>query len=161
MAKLALDMPLEALLGMYSSVGLGEMSGLNLVGETSGIFPNRRRWSKFEIATLSFGYGLAVTPLQLAHAYATLANKGMYEPIHIIKSNDQDFSKQIIKRENAEMVLKMLEGVTQKGGTATRAAVPGYRVAAKTGTSRKAAAGAIVMSILLSRRVLLPLAIQE
>ncbi|MFA0464732.1 penicillin-binding transpeptidase domain-containing protein, partial [Vibrio sp. 10N.261.45.F1] len=65
----------------------------------------------------------------------------MYEPIHIIKSNDQDFSKQIIKRENAEMVLQMLEGVTQKGGTATRAAVPGYRVAAKTGTSRKAAAG--------------------
>ncbi|KAA8666828.1 peptidoglycan glycosyltransferase FtsI [Vibrio gigantis] len=140
-AKLALNMPLDALLGMYSSVGLGEMSGLNLIGETSGIFPNRRRWSKFEIATLAFGYGLSVTPMQLAHAYATLANKGMYEPIHIIKSNDQDFSKQIIKRENAELVLNMLEGVTQKGGTATRAAVPGYRVAAKTGTSRKAEAG--------------------
>jgi cell division protein FtsI (penicillin-binding protein 3) len=140
-AKLALNMPLEALLGMYSSVGLGEMSGLNLVGETSGIFPNRHRWSKFEIATLSFGYGLSVTPMQLAHAYATLANKGLYEPIHIIKSNDQDFSKQIIKRENAELVLNMLEGVTQKGGTATRAAVPGYRVAAKTGTSRKAETG--------------------
>ncbi|MEZ9680863.1 penicillin-binding transpeptidase domain-containing protein [Vibrio splendidus] len=140
-AKLALNMPLEALLGMYSSVGLGEMSGLNLVGETSGIFPNRRRWSKFEIATLAFGYGLSVTPMQLAHAYATLANKGLYEPIHIIKNNDQDFSKQIIKRENAELVLNMLEGVTQKGGTATRAAVPGYRVAAKTGTSRKAEAG--------------------
>ena len=140
-AKLALNMPLEALLGMYSSVGLGEMSGLNLVGETSGIFPNRRRWSKFEIATLAFGYGLAITPLQLAHAYATVANKGVYEPIHIIKSNDQDLSKQIIKRENAVLVLNMLEGVTQKGGTATRAAVPGYRVAAKTGTSRKAISG--------------------
>ncbi|MEZ9465094.1 penicillin-binding transpeptidase domain-containing protein, partial [Vibrio splendidus] len=69
-------------------------------------------WSKFEIATLAFGYGLSVTPMQLAHAYATLANKGLYEPIHIIKSNDQDFSKQIIKRENAELVLNMLEGVT-------------------------------------------------
>lgn len=140
-AKLALDMPLEALLGLYSSVGLGEMSGLNLVGETTGIFPNRRRWSKFEIATLSFGYGLSVTPIQLAHAYATLANKGVYEPIHIIENNEQDFSKQIIDRENAQLVLEMLEGVTQKGGTATRAAVPGYRVAAKTGTSRKAEAG--------------------
>ncbi|MBW3697133.1 peptidoglycan glycosyltransferase FtsI [Vibrio sp. T187] len=140
-AKLALDMPLEALLGMYSSVGLGEMSGLNLVGETSGIFPNRRRWSKFEIATLSFGYAISVTPIQLAHAYATLANAGRYEPIHIIESNQQEFSKQIISPENAQMVLEMLEGVTQKGGTATRAAVPGYRVAAKTGTSRKAAAG--------------------
>lgn len=140
-AKLALDMPLEALLGMYSSVGFGEVSGLNLVGETQGIFPNRRRWSKFEIATLSFGYGLTITPLQLAHAYATLGNLGKYQPIHIIENNDQDFSKQVLGRENARKVLAMLETVTQPGGTATRAAVPGYRIAAKTGTSRKAIAG--------------------
>ena len=140
-AKLALDMPLEALLGMYSSVGFGEVSGLNLVGETQGIFPNRRRWSKFEIATLSFGYGLTITPLQLAHAYATLGNLGKYQPIHIIENNEQDFSKQVLGRENARKVLAMLETVTQPGGTATRAAVPGYRIAAKTGTSRKAIAG--------------------
>ncbi|WP_044366054.1 penicillin-binding transpeptidase domain-containing protein, partial [Vibrio fluvialis] len=61
-AHLALGMPLEAMLGMYNSVGLGEVSGLNLVGETTGIFPNRRRWSQFEIATLAFGYGLSITP---------------------------------------------------------------------------------------------------
>ncbi|NIY83526.1 penicillin-binding transpeptidase domain-containing protein [Vibrio hepatarius] len=140
-AKLALDMPLEALLGMYSSVGFGQVSGLNLVGETQGIFPNRRRWSKFEIATLSFGYGLTITPLQLAHAYATLGNLGKYQPVHIIENNQQDFSKQVIDRENARKVLAMLETVTQPGGTATKAAVPGYRVAAKTGTSRKAIAG--------------------
>ena len=60
---------------------------------------------------------------------------------NIIENNEQDFSKQIIDRDNAQLVLEMLEGVTQKGGTATRAAVPGYRVAAKTGTSRKAEAG--------------------
>jgi cell division protein FtsI (penicillin-binding protein 3) len=140
-AKLALDMPLEALLGMYSSVGFGEMSGLNLVGETPGIFPNRRRWSKFEIATLAFGYGLTITPLQLAHAYATLGNYGKYQPIHIIENNQQDLSRQAIDENNAHMVLNMLETVTQPGGTATKAAVPGYRVAAKTGTSRKAIAG--------------------
>ncbi len=58
----------------------------------------------------------------------------------LFRSNDQDFSKQIIKRENAELVLNMLKGLP-KGGTATRAAVPGYRVATKTGTSRKAEAG--------------------
>ncbi len=139
--KLALDMPVQALLGLYSSVGLGELSGLNLVGEVTGIFPNRRRWSKFEIATLSFGYGLSVTPIQLAHAYATLANQGSYEPIHMIESNQEYRSRQVVEPEHAQMVLKMLETVTQKGGTATRAAVPGYRVAAKTGTSRKAAAG--------------------
>ncbi|KLN67085.1 MULTISPECIES: penicillin-binding transpeptidase domain-containing protein [Vibrio] len=140
-ATLALDMPLEALLGMYSSVGFGEVSGLNLVGETQGIFPNRRRWSKFEIATLSFGYGLTITPLQLAHAYATLGNLGEYQPIHIIENNQQDLSKQVIGHDNAQKVLDMLETVTQPGGTATKAAVPGYRVAAKTGTSRKAIAG--------------------
>ncbi|MCK6264811.1 peptidoglycan glycosyltransferase FtsI [Vibrio sp. ZSDE26] len=140
-AKLALDMPLEALLGMYSSIGFGETSGLNLVGETSGIFPNRRRWSKHEIATLSFGYGLTITPLQLAHAYATLGNYGEYQPIHIIENNQQDLSRQVIGKDNARLVLEMLETVTQPGGTATRAAVPGYRIAAKTGTSRKAVAG--------------------
>lgn len=140
-AKLALDMPLEALLGMYSSVGFGQVSGLNLIGETQGIFPDRRRWSKFEIATLAFGYGLTITPLQLAHAYATLGNFGEYQPVHIIESNQQDLSKQVIDRDNARKVLAMLETVTQPGGTATKAAVPGYRVAAKTGTSRKAVAG--------------------
>ncbi|WP_428772937.1 penicillin-binding transpeptidase domain-containing protein [Vibrio sp.] len=140
-AKLALEMPLDALLGMYSSVGFGEISGLNLIGETTGIFPNRRRWSKFEIATLAFGYGMSVTPLQLVHAYATLGNHGLYQPIHIIENNQQDLSKQVIDRGNATRVLEMLETVTQPGGTATKAAVSGYRIAAKTGTSRKAAAG--------------------
>jgi cell division protein FtsI (penicillin-binding protein 3) len=139
--KLALQMPVDAILGMYSSVGLGEMSGLNLVGETSGIFPNRRRWSNFEIATLAFGYGLSITPLQLAHAYATLGNLGKYQSIHLIESNNQDISHQVASAENARKVLSFMETVTQPGGTATRAAIPGYRVAAKTGTSRKAIAG--------------------
>ncbi|CAH0527084.1 penicillin-binding transpeptidase domain-containing protein [Vibrio hippocampi] len=140
-AKLGLDMPLEALLGMYSSIGFGQLSGLNLIGETTGIFPNRRRWSSFEIATLTFGYGLSITPLQLAHAYATLGNSGEYKPIYIIENNQQDLSKQVLDREHANTVLGMLEAVTQPGGTATRAAVPGYRIAAKTGTSRKATSG--------------------
>lgn len=139
--KLAMRMPVEALLGLYSSVGLGELSGLNLVGEVVGIFPSRSRWSPIERATISFGYGLSVTPIQLAHAYATLGNLGQYQPIHIIENNQQDLSKQVIDRENARKVLAMLETVTQPGGTATKAAVPGYRVAAKTGTSRKAIAG--------------------
>lgn len=139
--KLALDMPLQAMLGMYSSVGLGEMSGLNLVGETSGIFPNRRRWSQFEIATLAFGYGLSITPIQLAHAYATLGNLGVYQPIHLIESSQHDLMHRVVDEKYAKQVLEMLETVTQPGGTATKAAVPGYRIAAKSGTSRKAIAG--------------------
>ncbi|ENM5826535.1 penicillin-binding transpeptidase domain-containing protein [Vibrio metoecus] len=140
-AKLALEMPLEALLGMYNSVGLGEISGLNLVGETLGIFPNRRRWSQFEIATLSFGYGLAITPIQLAHAYATLGNHGKYQPIHVVEGNRLGEPRQVVDAKYVNQVLEMLETVTQPGGTATRAAVPGYRIAAKSGTSRKAIAG--------------------
>ncbi|MGY5786519.1 penicillin-binding transpeptidase domain-containing protein [Vibrio cincinnatiensis] len=140
-AKLALDMPLESLLGMYSSVGLGEVSGLNLVGESSGIFPNRRRWSLFEIATLAFGYGVSITPIQLAHAYATLGNLGVYQPIHIINNNQRNLSHRVVEERYAKQVLEMLETVTQPGGTAVRAAVPGYRIAAKSGTSRKAIAG--------------------
>ncbi|WP_446321322.1 penicillin-binding transpeptidase domain-containing protein [Vibrio vulnificus] len=139
--KLSMEMPVEAILGMYNSVGLGEPSGLNLVGEVTGIFPTRSRWSPIERATLSFGYGLSITPIQLAHAYATLGNEGMYEPIHIIKSNDRDMAKQVVSKQHAREVLNMLETVTKKGGSARRAAVPGYRVGAKTGTSRKATAG--------------------
>ena len=139
--KLSMEMPVEAILGMYNSVGLGDPSGLNLVGEVTGIFPTRSRWSPIERATLSFGYGLSITPIQLAHAYATLGNEGMYEPIHIIKSNDRDMAKQVVSKQHAREVLNMLETVTQKGGSARRAAVPGYRVGAKTGTSRKATAG--------------------
>ncbi|EMN7262416.1 peptidoglycan glycosyltransferase FtsI [Vibrio sp. IRLE0018] len=139
--KLSMEMPVEAILGMYNSVGLGEPSGLNLVGEVTGIFPTRSRWSPIERATLSFGYGLSITPIQLAHAYATLGNLGKYEPIHIIQSHDRDNAKQVVSKQHAREVLNMLETVTQKGGSARRAAVPGYRVGAKTGTSRKATAG--------------------
>ncbi|MGC9421700.1 penicillin-binding transpeptidase domain-containing protein [Vibrio sp.] len=140
-AKLALGMPLEDLLAMYSAVGLGEVSGLNLVGESSGIFPNRRRWSPFEIATLAFGYGISITPIQLAHAYATLGNLGVYQPVHIIDSNQQNLAQPVVEEQYAKQVLTMLETVTQQGGTATQAAVPGYRIAAKSGTSQKAVAG--------------------
>jgi cell division protein FtsI (penicillin-binding protein 3) len=134
-------MPIQALLGVYGSVGLGELSGLNLVGESMGIFPNRTRWSKFEIATLAFGYGISVTPIQLVHAYATLGNYGLYQPLHIIENNQQDMSKQLIDHDTTKLVLGYMETVTQPGGTATKAAIPGYRIAAKTGTSRKATKG--------------------
>lgn len=114
MTKLAMQMPVEALLGLYSSVGFGELSGLNLVGEVTGIFPTRTRWSPIERATIAFGYGLSITPIQLAHAYATLGNLGKYEPIHIIESNDHDMSRQVVSAKYARQVLDMLETVTQK-----------------------------------------------
>lgn len=140
-SKLSLAMPVDDLLDLYRRVGLDSTSGINLIGETSGFFPNRMRWSDFERATLAFGYGISITPIQLAHAYATLGAMGVSRPLSLLKTEKIIPGKQIVKAKYAREVLNMLEAVTQKGGSATRAAVQGYRVGAKTGTSRKAVAG--------------------
>lgn len=140
-SKLSLAMPVDAVLGMYSSVGLGDASGINLIGEAQGFFPDRRRWSDFERATLSFGYGISVTPIQLVRAYATLGAMGVNRPLSILKTEQVVPGRQVTSVENTRKLLNMLETVTQKGGSAFRAAVPGYRVGAKTGTAKKAMAG--------------------
>ena len=140
-SKLSLAMPVDAVLGMYSSVGMGDASGINLIGEAQGFFPDRRRWSDFERATLSFGYGISVTPIQLVRAYATLGAMGVNRPLSILKTESVVPGRQVVSTENTRKLLNMLELVTHKGGSARRAAVPGYRVGAKTGTAKKAAAG--------------------
>lgn len=140
-ATIALKMDVKEILAMYSAVGFGNVSGLRLPGEVTGIFPDRRRWSQFEQATLAFGYGISVTPLQLAHAYATLANMGINKPLNILKGGTPGRTFRAADADAARKVINMLEQVTHKGGTARSAKVPGYRVGAKTGTSRKAKAG--------------------
>ncbi|CZF78283.1 penicillin-binding transpeptidase domain-containing protein [Grimontia marina] len=140
-SKLSLSMPVEALLGLYSSFGIGDATGVNLVGESYGLYPNRRRWSDFERATLSFGYGLSITPAQLARAYAVLGAEGVNRPLSILKTESVVPGKQVASQENTRKVLDMLESVTQEGGSARRAAVDGYRVGAKTGTAKVAVAG--------------------
>lgn len=140
-SKLSLSMPVEALLGLYSSFGLGDTTGINLIGESLGLYPNRSRWSDFERATLSFGYGLSITPVQLARAYAVLGSGGISRPLSILKTDPIVPGKQVASRENARKVLDMLESVTQVGGSAQRASVAGYRVGAKTGTAKVAVAG--------------------
>ncbi|MGO2507809.1 MAG: penicillin-binding transpeptidase domain-containing protein [Vibrio hibernica] len=140
-ATIALRMDVRDVLAMYGSVGFGNVSGVQLPGEVTGIFPDRRRWSPFEEATLAFGYGISVTPLQLAHAYATLGSMGVNMPLHLLKSNHTGKSFRAADADAARRVVNMLEQVTHKGGTAVEARVPGYRVGAKTGTSRKAKAG--------------------
>ncbi|MDD1782257.1 peptidoglycan glycosyltransferase FtsI [Enterovibrio sp. ZSDZ35] len=140
-SKLSLSMPVDALLGLYSSFGIGDATGVNLIGESFGLYPNRRRWSDFERATLAFGYGLSITPAQLARAYATLGSLGINRPLSILKTEAVVPGKQVASRENTRKLLDMLESVTEKGGSAHRAAVPGYRVGAKTGTAKVAVAG--------------------
>ncbi|WP_298721094.1 penicillin-binding transpeptidase domain-containing protein [uncultured Oceanisphaera sp.] len=141
MARMALQETPEQLLDTLYRFGLGIDSGMGLVGESTGLVPQRRRWSDIERATLSFGYGLTVTPLQLAQSYAVLANGGVRYPLSIIKRSKPPVGEQVVPKQHADAVLHMLESVIGPGGTARKAAIPGYRVAGKTGTSRKAIAG--------------------
>ncbi|WMC12464.1 penicillin-binding transpeptidase domain-containing protein [Oceanimonas pelagia] len=141
MVLMAMEETPEQMLDTLYRFGLGIDSGMGLVGESTGMVPQRRRWSDIEQATLSFGYGVTVTPLQLAQAYAILANGGVRHPLTIIKRSQPPAGEQVIPRRHAEAVLHMLESVVRPGGTATNAAIAGYRVGGKTGTSRKAIAG--------------------
>lgn len=140
-SKLVLSMPNEHVLSLYSNLGMGEATGLGLSGESSGMLSHRHRWSDFERATLSYGYQLSVTAVQLARAYATMANGGISRPLTILKSNETFPGDRVLKREHALAMLEMMEANIGPGGTATRAQVPGYRVGGKTGTSRKAIRG--------------------
>jgi len=133
-----LSVPKEFLLDMYYNVGLMSDSGANLLGESSGIFNNRNRWSDFELSTLSFGYGISVTALQLAKMYSILGDGGIKRPLSIVKPDAPVASERVISEHSTKQVLHMMESVLQEGGSAEKASVPGYRVAGKTGTSRKA-----------------------
>ncbi|GLR71069.1 penicillin-binding transpeptidase domain-containing protein [Agaribacter marinus] len=141
-SKLALGIPKEFLMDVYFNMGLMSDTGLNMVGESSGIFHERTRWSQHEISTLSFGYSIAVTSAQLARMYATIANGGMQYPLSIVKDiAPKEAPVRVISEENAFAILEMMESVTQDGGSGKKASVPGYRIAGKTGTSQKAVAG--------------------
>lgn len=140
-AKLVLDMPHQHVLGLYNNMGLGEDTGMGLSGESSGIFSYRQRWSDFERATFSYGYGLSVTAVQLARAYATMANGGINRPLSILKTAEPEPGQRVLAQKHALAMLEMMEANIGPGGTATRAQVQGYRVGGKTGTARKAVAG--------------------
>ena len=139
-SKLALSVPKEFLLDMYYNVGLMSDSGANLLGESNGIFNERNRWSDFELSTLSFGYGISVTALQLARMYSILGDGGIRRPLSIIKPDIPVESERVISARATKQILQMMESVTEQNGSAKQAKVPGYRVAGKTGTSRKAVA---------------------
>ncbi|TEW51345.1 peptidoglycan D,D-transpeptidase FtsI family protein [Psychromonas algicola] len=140
-SKLALRLGPEELQQTFADFGLGNDTGIGLIGENIGRLPIRHRWSDFELATMSFGYGITSTTLQLAKAYAILGSGGMEYPLSIVKSNAPIVGEQVVPKHIALEVVEMMEGVSEKGGTAPKAKVDGYRIAGKTGTSRKAEAG--------------------
>ena len=125
---------------MYHRFGLGQRSGSGFPGELAGVLPPANRWGPTEKATISYGYGLSVTPLQLARAYAAIGNDGRLMTPTFVKGGAGE-GEQVIDPAIAHQLMEMLETVTGPEGTARRAAVTGYRVAGKTGTSRKADGG--------------------
>ncbi|MCU7922754.1 MAG: penicillin-binding protein 2 [Candidatus Thiodiazotropha sp. (ex Dulcina madagascariensis)] len=140
-SKIALSIRPESLWKLYAEMGFGESPNSQFPGESSGRLPHYSDWSPFEQATLSFGYGLSVTPLQLARAYAVLANDGVRLPVSLLKLEQPVAGERVMRKSTARTLVKMLEAVVSSEGTAPLAAVPGYRVAGKTGTAKKSVAG--------------------
>ncbi|MBV1931598.1 MAG: penicillin-binding protein 2 [Porticoccaceae bacterium] len=143
--KIAMALEPEAIRGVFERVGLGQGPGTGFPGESAGFLPNKQRWRPVERATMAFGYGLAVTPLQLAQAYGVLASGGTKTAVSLLKISPEDRQvpselDRVIPSAIAVDVREMMKSVLEKGGTGTRAAIPGYEVAGKTGTSHKVGA---------------------
>lgn len=140
-SKITQQLPKDYFVGLYQKVGFGSDTGSLMVGESSGLFYPNRRWSDFEIATLSFGYAISVSTAQLARFYATLGAGGVSRPLTILKQAQPPEGERVFSEYNVKNVVHMMESVFEKGGTAAKVKVDGYRVAGKTGTSKKAVAG--------------------
>ncbi|MEY8199984.1 MAG: penicillin-binding transpeptidase domain-containing protein [Colwellia sp.] len=141
--KLALSVPKDYLLTKFFDAGFADDTGTNLVGESAGMMHDRSRWSKFELATLSWGAGLAITPVQLSRFYMALANGGIKRKLTIVKNNGKttapENQERIFSAKNSLAVTHMLEAVVDEH--VPKAKIDGYRVGGKTGTSIKAVAG--------------------
>lgn len=139
--KLAMRMDKSVLWSLYDRLGFGKPTRIEFPGEVSGSLRYFKNWRPFEHATLAFGYGLSVTTLQLAQAYAVLAGDGVKRPVTLLKRQEPIDGQRILSTDTARKVRAMMETVVSAKGTAKRAAIKGYRVAGKTGTAKKAVRG--------------------
>ncbi|MGA2342564.1 MAG: penicillin-binding transpeptidase domain-containing protein [Steroidobacteraceae bacterium] len=145
-AKVALSLKPEQIWSTLTSLGFGQVTGSEYPGESAGMLSNYTHWRPIGIATLSHGYGLSVTPLQLAHAYATIGAGGIKRPISFerlsgLPPGAKVPGEQVMDPKVCRELVQLMEQVVAAGGTATRAALTGYRVAGKTGTAWKSVAG--------------------
>jgi cell division protein FtsI (penicillin-binding protein 3) len=140
-SKIAFTIGPEPIVDLLQRVGFGQVSGTGFPGERGGVLPNPRRWSRIETATLSYGYGLSASALQLAQAYSVIADGGVKKPVSLLKLDASDIEslprEQVLRKEITQQVLAMLETVVdpKKGGSAIEANVPFYNIAGKTGTA--------------------------
>lgn len=140
-AKVAMTLDTGLMYDTYRAFGFGASTNSGFPGEASGYLKPGKSWGMLEKAILAYGYGLNVTPLQLANGYATIADNGVMHLPTFVKGSDNE-AKQIIDPKIANQLVQMLESVTQPGGTAAPWAwIANYAVAGKTGTAHKATAG--------------------
>ncbi|MCP5406471.1 MAG: penicillin-binding protein 2 [Chromatiaceae bacterium] len=140
-SRIALDLTGKQLWGLYSGMGFGESTGVGYPGEAGGQLTPYTSWARIDQATLAFGYGISVTSLQLARAYAILASGGVKRPVSLLRVERPVKGRRVISKETAHAVLEMMESVVSRDGTAQQAAVAGYRMAGKTGTGKKSVSG--------------------
>ena len=140
-SKLALSVSPDLFLDCYNRLGFGQHPGTGFPGEAAGKLPGYENLSPFEQATLSFGYGLSGSAVQLARAYTALANDGEMPQVQLVKGVPNVKPVRVMSKETAKIVREMLELVVSREGTALRASVPGFRISGKTGTVKKVGAG--------------------
>ena len=116
--------------------GFASTTGVDLPGEAGGIVPEPDEYSGSSLGNLPIGQGLAVTPIQMAAAYAAIANRGVMHGPHVVSGTPRP-PRRVVSERTAAQVSRMLEGVLAAGGTAQEASVPGYQLAGKTGTAQK------------------------
>jgi cell division protein FtsI (penicillin-binding protein 3) len=139
-AQIAMKLDNEELWSVFDRIGIGQSTGSGFPGEASGVLPAARRWGLLHKVTMSYGYAISTSALQVAQAYGALANHGRLRPPTFVKGTRRP-DRAAIDPALAAQIVGMLESVVGPEGSATRAAVPNYRVAGKTGTSRRATAG--------------------
>jgi len=140
-AKMTLSLPNNSLPNLLKKVGFGTSLQTGFPGETAGFLPNYTHWHPHALATLAFGYSVSVNLLQIAQAYSIIASYGIMRPITFLKNDTITPGKQVLSQKVCRQLLAILESVLDIGGTGTRAQIPGYRVAGKTGTAEIAKQG--------------------
>ncbi|HYP79820.1 MAG TPA: penicillin-binding transpeptidase domain-containing protein, partial [Steroidobacteraceae bacterium] len=136
MTKIALALEPQQLWGTLTRLGFGHVTASGFPGESAGVLSNYGSWRPIGVSSLSRGYGLSVTPLQLAQAYAAIGSHGLMRPISMLRVDGDISGERVLSERTARTLISLLESVVTQG-TGTKAAIAGYRVAGKTGTAIK------------------------